>query len=209
MNRMQMIDTAHLNALRDRIYNIRFAGNWKLLFGSIGYNLYIARQLIKVWGRGNEMLHTDKSGFTKALLMDHALSDEEWFAVQFSNYVKDTREDMLACTAICFFHWAGRKQLDLSGISKSLRKDYSLAKDFIGKLSFNEDINFAFSVFFNRKVSSLQEKVESSLICLFLLAEKHNIDLLWHIHKRLEYAECKGALRKLPVNFNTRCRNRL
>lgn len=172
MNRMQMIDTGHLNALRDRIYNIRFAGNWKLLFGSIGYNLYIARQLV-------------------------------------SNYVKDTREDMLACTAICFFHWAGRKQLDLSGINKSLRKVYSLAKDFIGKLSFNEDINFAFSVFFNRKVSSLQEKVESSLICLFLLAEKHNIDLLWHIHKRLEYAECKGALRKLPVNFNTRCRNRL
>ncbi len=25
-----------------------------------------------------------------------------------------------------FFHWAGRKQLDLSGINKSLRKDYSL-----------------------------------------------------------------------------------
>ena len=50
---MEMIDTGHLNALRNRIYNIRFAGN-------------------------------------------------------------------------CFFHWAGRKQLDLSGINKSLRKDYSL-----------------------------------------------------------------------------------
>lgn len=37
----------------------------------------------------------------------------------------------------------------------------------------------------------------------------YNINLLWHIDKRLEYAECKGALRKLPVNFNTRCRNRL
>ena len=97
MSRMEMIDTGHLNALRNRIYNIRFAGNWKLLFGSIGYNLYIARQLIKVWGRGNEMPYT----------------------------------------------------------------------------------------------------------------AKHNIDLLWYIDKRLEYAECKGALRKLPVNFNTRCRNRL
>jgi hypothetical protein len=31
-----------------------------------------------------------------------------------------------ALRAIVFFHWAGRKQLDLSGINKSLRKDYSL-----------------------------------------------------------------------------------
>lgn len=192
---MRVIETNDLNILRDRIYNANIP-RFKRCSLSWQYNLYIAQLLIKVWNSGNEILYADRSRFGFSSRIDQIDNNEEWFIVQFSNYIKNRREDLLACMAICFFHWAGRKQLDLNGINRSFHKDYFAAKEFIKKLSFNEDINFTFSVFFNRKASSLQEKIESSLICLFILTEKYNIDLLWYIEKRLEYTEKKNKFKK-------------
>ena len=197
MNKVKVVDTYNFNELRDKIFYSKTFGPKKYLFASWKYNLYIGRKLVKVWTAGNEMLYAEKALFELALSLEHICSNEEWFVVQFSNHIKNRKEDVLACLAICFFHWAGGKQLDLNEMNKSLRKDYFVAKKFIMKLSFSEDVNFAFSVFFNRKAASLQTKIESSLICLFILAEKYNIDLLWYIDRRLEYIENRSNLNKL------------
>lgn len=105
------------------------------------------------------------------------------FKANFEEFIKNTLEDELADVVIRCLDLAGANNIDIPfGTPPAIRNQGN---------TFTEKVWFIAGVLTNQGVS-LTKKLHTTIGHCFQLASEYNIDLLWHIKKKMMYNSLRG-----------------
>lgn len=108
----------------------------------------------------------------------------EYFKENFEVYIKNTLEDELADVVIRCLDLAGANGINIpNGIPPAVSNP---------GMTFTEKIWFAVRILADGR-ASLIVKLHTTIGQCFNLAREHNIDLLWHIKKKMAYNSLRSA----------------
>lgn len=185
----------NLNELRDKAYQCAIAHGWHEEEHSNDHWLcLIISELMEAVqaDRKGKRARPDyyKTAIENSLIckgLDKTISKETGYKVHYEEWIKDTVEDELSDTCIRLLDLAGLRNIDIYDLTEEDIDDDS--EDFVSK-SFTEGIYYISTILL-KKPFNLHCKLNRMLSAIFGLAKHLNINILWHINKKMEYNELR------------------
>lgn len=182
------------NALRDKAYKCAKANGWhEKRYSDKHFLMLIVTEIAEAVNADRKNRYADVAKFKEWQGNNIPLSEEtrkRRFNEDFDAYIKDTVEDEFADVIIQSLDLAGLLGIDLTRLDDLLKQEYNLlGMSNIQHVDFGEQALELVGIVVED--DELSTTLLATIFCTYLLTQKLNIDILWHIEQKLRYNEIR------------------
>ena len=183
---MEKIENIDFNELRDRVYKNSCKHGWHLKeHVKPHYIMLIITELSEAVNADRKGKYAQRLMFEKNIDTPQIDPDGHW-KFCFESFIKDTVEDELADAVIRILDFISVYKNEACDFTKvDMKYILSASQHNVDKYDLPELI-YTVVVAFDRGKS-----IRLILNCIFSIAKRYNIDLLWHIEQKMKYNEMR------------------